>query len=303
MFPIKKALIARGVSEVVTWSFISELEAKLFARLEEIIKLETPINQSLSTLRPSLLPSLLLAVKRNNSFYMKGGAIFETGNVYKIFEHYKQSFNISVVRFGVQVYKTWRLKQKLTDSFISKKDAITILSSLGVDVTKLIVEINNLPHYYHPFRSGYLVIKPSNKIAIFGEIHPNILKYFDLEGIKVSFTEIFFNKIKDLKEHYISSFYISHYPCVIRNFAFLLDKFILAQDLLSAVCYVDIDLIQKISIFDIYDGEKIKKGKKSLAISIVLGSKVKTLTELEINKISLKIINSVNRYVGGVLRR
>ena len=301
LYSVKKSLISSGISEIITWSFISKFEAKLFS--EDIITLESPINKSLSTLRPSLLPGLLLAAKRNNSFYSKGGALFEIGNVYNFFKNYIQSFNISIIRFGVQVYKTWRSDRKITDSFYSKGDAINVLSSLGVDITTLTVKTDDLPNYYHPFRSGYLVEKLGNKLAIFGEIHPSFKKYFDLENINVSFTEVFVNNIDCLKKNGVSNLDLSNYPFVIRDFSFLLDKSILAQDLLSAIWHSDINLIQKVSVFDVYDGEKIHNSKRSLALSIIFGSKMKTLTESEINKISLKIINNVNQYVGGVLRK
>jgi phenylalanyl-tRNA synthetase beta chain len=304
LWSVRRSLVARGVSETVTWSFVSKNQAKLFGSEGEHVSLENPISADLSTLRPCLVPGLLLAAQRNQARGAKGAAFFELGSVYRGCTDQDQSLNASVIRFGTQASKSWRSQGQETDAFAAKEDALTILSALGVDVSKLRVSTEHLPNWYHPGRSGCLMLGPKNVLAVFGEIHPQFAQSFDLKGIAVSLAEVFVDNVPQSRSKGTNrpALDVSPYPAVDRDFAFVLDQSVPAQDVISAVRKVDPKLIRDISIFDVYEGKHMEPGKKSLALSIVLESLEKTLTDDEINYVCNKVIASVENAVGGVLR-
>lgn len=304
LWAVRRGLVARGVSEAVTWSFVSDSQAELFGSGGEHVSLENPISAELSTLRPCLVPGLLLAAGRNSARGSKGAALFELGSVYQGCTDQDQSLNVAVVRFGAQSPKTWRFEEQQADAFSAKEDALSILAHLGVDVSKVRVDQLNLPNWYHPGRSGRLMLGPKNVLAIFGELHPRFSKSFDLEGGAVALTEIFVDKVPRSKAKGTNrpALEVSPYPAVDRDFAFVLDQSVSAQDVVSAVRKVDPKLIREVNVFDVYDGKHMHPGKKSLALSIVLESLEKTLTDEEINAVCNKVIASVETAVGGVLR-
>ncbi|MCP4924116.1 MAG: phenylalanine--tRNA ligase subunit beta [bacterium] len=304
LWAVRRGLVARGVSEAVTWSFVSESQAELFGSGGEHVSLENPISAELSTLRPCLVPGLLLAAGRNDARGAKGAALFELGSVYQGCSDKDQSLNVAALRFGAQSLKTWRSKEEKADAFMAKEDALAILKDLGVDVSKVKTDSTNVPAWYHPGRSGRLMLGPKNVLAVFGELHPRFAKPFDLDGVSVSLAEVFVDNAPRAKSKGTNrpALEVSPYPAVDRDFAFVLDQSVHAQDVVSAVKKVDPKLIRQVSIFDVYEGKHMEAGKKSLALSIVLESLEKTLTDEEINGVCTKVIASVESAVGGVLR-
>ena len=140
-----------------------------------------------------------------------------------------------------------------------------------------------------------------NIIGYFGEIHPIILKKFSLKK-KVDIFEVFLDNLpQNNKKRKNKALEISDFQQVKRDFAFILDQEVKAGDIIKSISKIDKNLITDINIFDLYQGDKLEKGKKSIAFSVILSPKDKTLETLEIDNISGKIIDSINK-MGGVLR-
>ena len=157
-----------------------------------------------------------------------------------------------------------------------------------------------MPKYYHPYKSGAVKLG-KNIIGYFGEIHPVILNKFSLKK-KVNIFEIFLDNLpKNNKKRKNKALEVSDFQRVKRDFAFILDKNIKAGDILKSISKIDKNLISDINIFDLYQGDKIEEGKKSIAFSVILSPKDKTLENAEIEVLSDKIINSVQSF-GGILR-
>jgi phenylalanyl-tRNA synthetase beta chain len=156
--------------------------------------------------------------------------------------------------------------------------------------------------WYHPGRSGTLALGPK-VLAYFGELHPKVLATFDLKG-PVSAFEVFMDAIPDAKakSKARAPFAPSPFQPVERDFAFVVDASVAADAIIKAAKTAERDLIERVDIFDVYEGKGVPEGKKSLAISVRLQPKDKTLTDAEIEAIAQKIVAAVTKTTGGTLR-
>lgn len=293
----KRALASRGFSEAFTWSFLAEKQAKLFNGGHSALKIDNPISADLSDMRPSLLPNLLAATGRNLTRGLKSPALFEVGHQ---FQAETQALVVAGLRAGDIQMKHWVAPQQPVDFFDIKADVLALLSSFGVDTSTPQI-VAEAPTWYHPGRSASLKLGPKHTLAFFGEIHPTILKEFDLEVPVVAF-ECFLDAVPTSKKDFRKkSLTLSPYQVVERDFAFILDHQIPAEKLLSGLRKIDPHLIKEIRIFDIYQGSGIPEGKKSIAISIRLEPQEATLTEAQISDLSDKIISAAQQ-IGAQLR-
>jgi phenylalanyl-tRNA synthetase beta chain len=155
------------------------------------------------------------------------------------------------------------------------------------------------PTYYHPGRAGAL--KQGERIlALFGEIHPAVVEAADGQGPMVGF-EIFLDALPALKVKTKAAIQLSVYQAVERDFAFVVDQQVAADQLIRAITKADRSAI--VQVFDQYQGDKLPKGKKSLALNVRIEPKEKTLTEPEIAEWSKQIVDAITKATGGVLRQ
>ncbi|HLJ52097.1 MAG TPA: hypothetical protein VKT24_01855, partial [Rhizomicrobium sp.] len=158
------------------------------------------------------------------------------------------------------------------------------------------------PAWYHPGRSWTLVLGPK-VLARFGDIHPRIVAAFDLKGPVCGF-EVLLDALPEARSKGKARpvFQPSPFQAVERDFAFVVDVKIPADDVLRAAKNADRNLIESATLFDVYEGKGIADGKKSLAISVRIQPKDKTLTEPEIEALVQRIVNSVTKATGAALR-
>ena len=166
---------------------------------------------------------------------------------------------------------------------------------------------NKTKKWYHPGRSGLLSLGSINgpELAYFGEIHPLIIKKLDLKADNVLGFEIFLEniphsrkKIREIKPQFV----VSDYQKVVRDFAFVIDEKYSSGEIISLVKQIDKELIKTVKIFDVYQGENIDRGKKSIAFNVTLEPKDKTLNDSDIDQISKKIVSIVQKSTGATLR-
>ena len=184
------------------------------------------------------------------------------------------------------------------DVFEIKKDLVQTLIELGIDKNEFKIE-DKTPSYYHPGISGSIYSKKYNLLlGYFGELHPKITeKTFGFEILLENIVE-YKSRTSRVKESLI----FSDYQKSDRDFAFVVDKKINAQNLTDIISSIDKSLIKDIKIFDVYEGENIPPGKKSIALKVTIQSDNKTLNENDLTDISKKIVNSVEEKVGAKLR-
>jgi phenylalanyl-tRNA synthetase beta chain len=160
------------------------------------------------------------------------------------------------------------------------------------------------PAWFHPGRSGTIQIGPQNVLGHFGELHPRALQALDAEGPIVAF-EVILERIPEPKAKPTKAkpaLELSPFQPVERDFAFVVDRPVKAADIVRAAQSADRKLISSISVFDVYEGEGIEPGKKSVAIAVTMQPREKTMTDQEIDALGAKIVAEVGKRTGGVLR-
>ncbi|MFN3658454.1 MAG: phenylalanine--tRNA ligase subunit beta [Pseudolabrys sp.] len=303
----KRALAARGLVEAVTWSFVSKREAELFGGGKAELALANPIAAELSDMRPSLLPGLMMAAQRNADRGLGDVALFEVGQIFKGDQPEDQFTAATGLRRALAkpdgIGRHWAAKAGAVDAFDAKADAFAVLAAAGAPMAALQV-VPGGPAWFHPGRSGTIQIGPQNVIGHFGEVHPRTLAALKAEGPLVAF-EVILEKIPGAKPRATRAkpmLELSPFHPVERDFAFVVDSGVKAGDLVRAAQSVDKRLIVNVGVFDVYEGKGIEPGKKSIAISVTLQPREKTMTDEEIDAVGQKIVAEVTRRTGGVLR-
>ena len=297
---VRRALAARGFNETVNYSFIPRDDAKLFGGGDEARQVENPIASDLDALRPSVLPSLLAAAKRNEARGFNDLMLFEIGVQFESGAPGAQEIVAAGIRVG-EGSRSWTKASHPSDAFDAKADTLAIIeTAMGAPMTAPIKP--GAPAWYHPGRSGTLALG-AKLLARFGDIHPKVLAAFDLKG-PVSGFEVLLEALPEAKSKGKARpvFSPSPFQAVERDFAFLVDVTVPADDILRAARSAERNLIEAVAIFDVYEGKGVPEGKKSLAISVRIQPKDKTLTEPEIEAVAQKIVSGVAKATGAALR-
>ncbi|HPG89438.1 MAG TPA: phenylalanine--tRNA ligase subunit beta, partial [Hyphomicrobium sp.] len=303
----RRLLAARGLTEAVTWSFITKDQATHFGGGQASLDLANPISSELSSMRPGLLPGLLTAVTRNRNRGSNDVALFELGQSYRGEKPEDQYISAAGVRAGTAKLtgagRHWDGKADSADVFDVKSDVFAALAALGVDPSKAQIT-RDAPAWYHPGRSGTLRLGPKVILAHFGDVHPATLKMLDVEAPVAAF-EIFLDALppEKKKSRARAAFAVSDLLPVKRDFAFIVAKDVPAGDVIKAAAGADKALVQSVNVFDVFEGGILAaEGKKSLAIEVTLQPATETLTDAAIDAIVQKIIADVKKATGGEIR-
>ena len=300
----RRTLAALGYNECVTYSFIDGPSAAMFGGGDEATRLENPISSEMTHMRPDLLPGLLQAAARNQARGFMDLALFEVGPAFAGGEPGEEALHATGLLVGATAPRDPYGSRRMADLYDAKADAEAVLAALGAPQK---VQISRKADaWWHPGRSGVMGLGP-NVIATFGEVHPKVLKAMDVKGPAVAFTirveAVPFPKSKTTTRAALGR---SDLQAVERDFAFVVDKGVEALTLVNAAQGADKALIESVAVFDQFTGEKAEAqmgaGKKSLAISVRLQPRDKTLTDEEIEAVSAKIVEKVAKATGGTLR-
>ena len=301
----QRSVASKGFTEAVTWSFTDSRIDTLFSELKTEIKLSNPISSDLDVLRSSLYSNLMIGAKKNIHRNFEDLMLFEVGPVFKGSKPGEQLTMINAIKTGKYSRKNWIEKERSFDVFDIKNDALRTLNEIGLNL-KIVVS-NRTKKWYHPGRSGLLSLGSTNgpELAYFGEIHPSIIKKLDLRTDNVLGFEVFLDNIPESRKKIRetkSQFIVSDYQKVMRDFAFVIEAKYSSGEIINLVKNIDKELIKTVKIFDIYQGDNIEKGKKSIAFNVTFEPKNKTLSEEDIERISKKIVSIVQNTTGAVLR-
>jgi phenylalanyl-tRNA synthetase beta chain len=294
---VRRTAAARGLNEAVTWSFIAEAEAEPFGGARWV--LDNPISEEMKAMRPSLLPGLLAAARRNLARGAESVMLFEVGRRY-LPEGERPT--LGLVLAGTAGGRHWRSgKGRGFDAFDAKAEAAAILAAAGAPVDNL-QALRNAASVYHPGRSARLSLGPKNALAEFGEVHPSVLRAFDLQG-PVAAAEIFLDAIPQKRSsgHMREAYAPPALQAVTRDFAFLLPEDAAADALLRAVRGADKAAIVAVRLFDVFAGQGVPEGQKSLAVEVTLQPGEKSFTDEELKAISDRIVAAAGK-AGGRLR-
>jgi phenylalanyl-tRNA synthetase beta chain len=298
---VRRTLATRGLVEAATFSFLSAAEAKLFGGGADALHLANPISAELDQMRPSLLPNLLAAARRNADRGVPDSALFEVGPQYVDDTPEGQVEIAAGVRAGATGAKRWDDPGRAVDVFLAKADAMAVLASCGVAPESLQAGAEP-PPWYHPGRGGTLRLGPK-LLAVFGEIHPAIVMRYELKGAAVGF-EVFLDDVPlpRARGRARPLLKLSPFQPVERDFAFLVPAEMPAETVLRAARGVDKKLVTDVRLFDVYTGAGVEAGAKSLALTVVLQPDDATLTDAVLEGFSKRFVAAIERATGGKLR-
>jgi len=303
---VRRAAAARGLDEAINWSFIGAAEAELFAlrdaagaapqdERKSLVVIANPISEEMKQMRPSLIPGLAAAARRNADRGAASVRLFEIGRRYLADSERPTA---TILLSGEREARDWRTgKPQLHDAFDAKAAAIALLESAGAPVASLQLTMNAGPGW-HPGRSATLGLGPKTVLAAFGELHPRIARALDAPPGTVA-AEIFLDAIPAARkiERARPPFTPPGLQSVSRDFAFLVPADLAADALVRAVRGADKASIAGARVFDRYEGEH----GLSLAVEVTLQPTANSFTEAEIAEISGKIVAAAAK-LGASLR-
>ena len=300
-YKIKRVIANQGYLEAVTWSFMDKKIAKLVS--DNFIEIKNPISSDLNVMRPSNVPNLLHAINLNKSKMINKGKLFEVGPIFNENLDDRQINVATGISYGNISGGNWNSNSKDIDVFDIKSDLMQILVSLNTPINNLNYEkIEN--KIFHSGKSSSLRIG-KNIIAKFGELNPFLLKSLGIQNRVMAF-EIFTDALaqfQNKKTSTIAAFDNNPFQMVERDFAFLFPKSVKADEIMSKIKKIDKKIINKVSIFDVYEGEKIQKDTKSIAIRVLLQPLEKTFNDEEIESFSGQIIDTITSNFKATLRK
>ena len=300
---IKTICASVGLKEVINYSFIPKdaLQKLKFTGVSEdkLIDISNPITEDFVTMRPTLLYSLIKNAKDNMNRNVSNIRFFEVSRTFeKAEELAKEDIKVGIILAGENDKTLWNPKPVHYDFYDLKGIVEEIFSKLKFQSFSIKRSVQT---EFHPGRSADIFVG-KEYIGSFGEIHPDVLENFGLNKKTVLVAE--FN-IELIKKYINKPFVyqgIVKYPAVPRDLALVMNENILVGDVLKTIEKID-KKVEKVELFDIYQGIGVEPGKKSVAISILLRDDSKTLEEKEINDIIDKILAKMKKDYMAELRQ
>lgn len=296
---LKEILKEIGLHEVINYTFIPREALDILKIKDKVIEISNPLSEDMVIVRPTLMYSLLANIRDNfnrNQFDLR---FFEVSKVFTPAEELaNEDLKICVAIAGKPERTLWNPKPKAYDFYTMKGYVEKLLEYMGINRYKLERSSNE---NFHPGRSADIKIG-NDVIGTFGEVHPDVLEAMDIKRERAYVADIDLARAEKYIKSAVKYERIVKYPEVTRDLAIVMDKDILVGNMVEDLKRVS-PLIEKIEIFDVYEGEKIDADKKSVAISIVLRNKVKTLEEKEINDVVTKVLETISKKYRGEIRQ
>ncbi len=289
---VRRCAAARGLDEAVTWSFIGETEANLFGGAPHV--LANPISEEMKYMRPSLIPGLAAAARRNADRGAASIRLFEVGRRY-LAEGERPT--VGILLSGESGQRNWQTgKAKGFDAFDAKAEALALLEAAGAPVGNLQLGMG-AGETWHPGRSATLGLG-KNILAAFGELHPRVARELDAPAGTVA-AEIYLDAIPAPRsgDRARPAFVPPSLQAVTRDFAFLVPGGLAAEAMIRAIRGADKALISGARLFDRYESEQ----GLSLAVEVTLQPGDKSFTDAEIAEVSRKIVVAAEK-LGAQLR-
>ena len=302
---LRRAAAASGLNEAVTWSFLPEWAADHFAEGNGgLWVLANPISEDMKAMRPALLPGLLMAAKRNADRGAASSRLFEIGRRYFRGDNglSDEKPTLGIVLAGEKTPRGWQGgKAKPFDAFDAKALALQLLEAAGAPVGNLMV-MGEAGAQFHPGQSATLRLGPKTVLARFGMVHPATLKAFDVDG-PIAAVELFLDAIPAKKGAAFArpGFTPPALQAVTRDFAFLVPASLAAGDLVRAVQGADKAAITGVRVFDVFQGQGVPEGHKSIAVEVTLQPGEASFKDADLKAIAEKVVAAAAK-LGGELR-
>ncbi len=296
----KETLISRGFYEVINYSF-EDHELLSLVNKQEALKILNPLTTESSVMRTSMLPGLLKNAILNLNHQEQDIRLFEFGRVYLPVENTelpKEIRKLTALATGRREPELWGKEE--FDFFDFKS---ILEGAFGALIKKEDVNYHDAQEigFLHPGKSASLVVK-DKEIGYLGELHPDLSEKLGISK-SVYVLDIDLDEIAAMAEQKSKRFNpLPKFPSVRRDIALIVDESVPAAGILEEIDNIGSNLIEDAEIFDVYTGEHVEEGKKSVAVSLQLRASDKTLTEEEINKVQEKAVKKLGLALGAELR-
>ncbi|MGX6969303.1 phenylalanine--tRNA ligase subunit beta [Vagococcus bubulae] len=297
---IRSLLEGKGLTEAISYALTSPESAVQFKlesdNTEDIVELDFPMSEEHSVLRQSLVNGLLKDVSYNVARKASGVAFYEIGHVFNWYDKSdlpKETTHLAMAMTGLSRKKDWKESQEVVDFYTMKGVVESLMSFLGLD-KKVVYQPNHSLKEMHPGRTADVFVGDT-RVGFVGQVHPKLLKEMDLKETYVVELDLdqlfeFVPEDNEYKE-------VGKYPSIKRDIALLVDETVSHQQIVDVIEANGGKNLKSIHLFDLFTGEKLGKGKKSLAYSLVFQNDDQTLVEDEVvsvmNKIEKSLINEL----------
>ena len=293
---IRNKMISLGLNETMSYILINDKEAYKFTTDKfEAIKLLDPLTEDRNTLRYSMIPSLLKIYEYNLDRTNRDVSIFEMGKGFgKVNDEYIEEQKLCVLMAGK--YYEGIGNTKNVDFYMIKGVAEEVLDFLGYNGRYSFINNKELPKEFHPGQTALISVN-NDIVGIIGKLHPKVQK----EAVYVM--EINLEKLLSKKVGKMKYKELSKFPSIKKDVAFIVDKNLESQAIEKQIKKSAGNLLTNIEVFDVYTGEHVEEGKKSIAYSLTFSDSKKTLTDDEVTGIFNKIIADAERTLGAEIRK
>ena len=294
---VRNLMEGAGLLQATTYSLTSEKSAKQFALEEtEATRLLMPMSEERSILRQSLLPHLLESITYNTARRMDSVALYETGSVFLKGndELLNEQEHLAVAMTGLWLDNSWQGEKKPVDFFVLKGIVESLADKLGIQLTFERGQMDDL----HPGRTAF-IMHDGQRIGVIGQLHPSEQKTRDLKTTIVM--EINLAALLNLETEALVYTPVPRYPSISRDVALVLSKIVEAATIETVIRNAGGKLLKDVRVFDLYEGDKMEEGKKSVAFSLTYFDPEKTLTDEEVINAHDKVLAALTE-VGAELR-
>lgn len=295
---LREVLVGAGLHEALSYSFgRSDNNDRLLRFNQPMILVQNPISEDLAALRHSLLPGLLTAISLNANRQQTQVALFEVGANYigemPLQGQPTEEFQVCLALWGRRAAVNWGLAEENYD-FYDVKGILELL----LPASELVWGQGSNPSF-HPGRQGSISYQ-GREVVTYGEVHPAVLRNFKITG-RVYAAEIRFEQFLACFDQTPKFRSLPRFPAVERDLALVIDHNQAVGDLASYIQDLGGELLQKVTVFDVYVGKSISAGKKSVAFSLRFQGE-RTLTDDEINPIMENLVKGLHRQFGAEIR-
>ncbi|MDQ0975601.1 phenylalanyl-tRNA synthetase beta chain [Neobacillus niacini] len=298
---VRQYLEGAGLYQAVTYSLTSEEKAAQFAlEKRDFIRLAMPMSEDRSILRLSIMPQLLEVVKYNSARQNDSLAVYETGAVFLANGNEvlpEEQEHLAGAITGLWHSHSWQGEKKAVDFYVVKGILEGLFAKLGLteSVTYVQAKVDNM----HPGRTAEIHLN-GERIGFVGQVHPTMQKELDLKD-----TYVFELSLKAVLEEATEALRyeaIPRFPSITRDIALVVDKETVSGVLKDVIQQAGGKLLKEVSVFDLYEGERMEEGKKSIAYSLKYMDPERTLTDEEVTKVHTQVLEALKTQAGAVLR-
>lgn len=303
---VKQYLQGAGLMETITYSLTNDEHVKRFISPElkdaslNPVELSMPMSEDHKNLRVSMIPELLQTITYNHARNQMNLAYFELGSIFcsnekVLTKQPDEKLRLAGALTGTWLAHQWQQEKKQVDFFLLKGIVEGLFEFLDVNVTFEQAELPDM----HPGRCAVISIK-NQVIGFLGQVHPTLAKIIDIKDTFVF--DIDMEKVLEVYKNIPAYSQIPKYPSVARDIAFVVDDYVQAGDIKTAIEQSGANLVKNVCVFDVYKGEHLPEGKKSVAYSLLYQDANKTLKDEEVEQSYQEIIEKVNDQFGAYVR-